>query len=67
MDLNCQLQNLHQLQIQMKLMIMDEISFKNAKKEELESWKNNHVHTEIEDNGQSCFHQMGLYTQRNKG
>ena len=49
------------------LMIMDEISFENAKKEELESWKNNHVYTEIEDNGQSCFHQMGLYTQRNKG
>ena len=45
------------------LMIMDEISFENAKKEELESWKNNHVYTEIEDNGQSCFHQMGLYTQ----
>ena len=36
------------------LMIMDEVSFENAKKEELESWKNNHVHTEIEDNGQSC-------------
>ena len=36
------------------LMIMDEISFENAKKEELESWKNNHVYTEIEDNGQSC-------------
>ena len=36
------------------LMIMDEVSFENAKKEELESWKNNHVYTEIEDNGQSC-------------
>ena len=45
------------------LMIMDEVSFENAKKEELESWKNNHVYTEIADNGQSCFHQMGLYTQ----
>ena len=40
-------------------MIMDEVSFENAKKEELESWKNNHVYTE---RGQ-CFHQMGLYTQ----
>ena len=28
------------------LMIMDEVSFENAKKEELESWKNNHVYTE---------------------
>ena len=26
----------------------------NAKKEELESWKKNHVYTEIEDNGQHC-------------
>ena len=54
MDLNCQLQNLHQIQIQMKLMFMDEVSFENAKKEEHESWKKNHVYTEIEDNGQSC-------------
>ena len=36
------------------LMIVDEVSFENAKKEELESWKSNHVYTEIEDNGQSC-------------
>ena len=36
------------------LMIMDEVSFENAKKEELESWKKNHVYTEIEDNGQRC-------------
>ena len=49
------------------LMIMDEVSFENAKKEELESWKENHVYIEIKDNGQRCFHQMGLYTQRNKG
>ena len=34
------------------LMIMDQVSFENAKKE-LESWKENHVYTEIEDNGQS--------------
>ena len=49
------------------LTIMDEVSFENAKTEELESWKKNHVYTETEDNGQHCFHQMGLYTQRNKG
>ena len=36
------------------LMIMDEVSFENAKKEELESWKKNHANTEIEDNRQSC-------------
>ena len=36
------------------LMIMDEVSFEKAKKEELESWKNNHVYTGTEDNGQSC-------------
>ena len=36
------------------LMIMDEVSFENAKKDEPESWKKNHVYTEIEDNGQSC-------------
>ena len=36
------------------LMIMDQVSFENAKKEEFESWKKNHVYTEIEDNGQSC-------------
>ena len=49
------------------LIIMDEVSFENGKTEELESWKENHVYTEIEDNGQRCLHQMGLYTQRNKG
>ena len=41
------------------LMIMDEVSFENAKTEELESWKKNHVYTEIEDNGQRCFHHDG--------
>ena len=45
------------------LMIMDDVSFENAKKEELESWKNNHVYTERGQWTKLCFHQMGLYTQ----
>ena len=45
------------------LMIMDEVSFENAKKEELESWKNNHVYTERGQRTKLCFHQMSLYTE----
>ena len=48
------------------LMIMDEVSFENAKKENLKAGKTI-MCTLKEDNGQSCFLQMGLYTQRNKG
>ena len=29
--------------------------FENAKKEEHESWKKNHLYTKTEDKGQSCF------------
>ena len=37
------------------VLITNEVSFENAKKEELESWKKNHVYTEIEDSGQKCI------------
>ena len=40
------------------LMIMDEVSFENAKKDELESWKNNHVYTERGQWTKLCFHQL---------
>ena len=49
------------------LMIMNEVSFENLKKEELESWKKSCVHWNRGHWTKLCFHQMGLYTQRNKG
>ena len=64
MDLNCQLpEPTPTTNSDETLMIMDEVSFENAKKEELESWKNNHVYTERGQWTKLCFHQMGLYTQ----
>lgn len=37
------------------IMMMDEVSFEEAKKAELDSWKRNNVYEEVEDRGQKCI------------